>query len=64
MENKKMLYIIGIVIFGGMFLTSIIDADYYSKDNTLLEYRLFIFGTTVIYYLVVYFFYRKGLQGK
>lgn len=48
------------MIFWGMFLTSIIDADYYSKEGNLLEYRMFILGLSVFYYITDFIAYRKN----
>lgn len=32
-SNFKLFVLIGVMVFGGMALTSIIDADYYSKKT-------------------------------
>ncbi|MED1602779.1 hypothetical protein [Alkalihalophilus marmarensis] len=60
-ETKKLLYIFGVIVFGGMLLNSIIDAgiylEYYSVEK-LWEYRLFIAGGAVVYYGAVFLFYR------
>lgn len=60
-NTKKALNLIGAIVFGGWFLTSIIDADKYST-YTLWEFRFFIIGCTVVYFLVVYFFKRRLIK--
>lgn len=55
-NSRKLFNLIGLMIFGGMFLTSVIDAQYYSEKNQLKEYRLFILGATIIYYSYVNLF--------
>lgn len=59
-NSKKLFFIIGLVVFGGMFLTSVIDGEYYAGKGQLLEYRLFILGSAFIYYVLGYFLIRKG----
>lgn len=59
-SSKKVFFIIGLVVFGGMFLTSVIDGEYYAGKGQLLEYRLFILGSAFIYYVFVYFLIMKA----
>ncbi|MCM3574049.1 MULTISPECIES: hypothetical protein [Mesobacillus] len=59
-SSKKVFIIIGLVVFGGMFLTSVIDGEYYAGKGQLLEYRLFILGSAFIYYVIGYFLIRKA----
>lgn len=59
---KKLMYLIGMMIFGGMFLTSIIDAnfyvEYYSSEK-LWQYRIFIGVSALIYFGLVFVLNRK-----
>lgn len=57
--TKIGLYTIGIAVFGGSFLASIIDANKYSNYD-LWEFRLFLAGSAVIYYSLV--FLNRNLQ--
>jgi len=58
-SNLKLFVLIGVMIFGGMLVTSIVDADYYNKKNQLLEYRLFILSAAVVYYSCLALIMRK-----
>lgn len=59
--TKIGLYTIGIAVFGGSFLASIIDANKYSNYD-LWEFRLFLAGSAVIYYSLVFFFNRNSQE--
>ncbi|WP_216827542.1 hypothetical protein [Alkalihalobacterium elongatum] len=57
MKVKKLLYLIGIFIFGGMLLASIIDANLYVEKYSrakLWEFRFFTVGSAIFYYLMVF----------
>jgi hypothetical protein len=61
-NTKKALNLIGAIVFGGWLLTSFIEASNKSikySTYTIWEFRFFIIGCAVIYFLVVYFFRRK-----
>ncbi|MFN7253423.1 MAG: hypothetical protein ACK4M9_22020 [Anaerobacillus sp.] len=62
-KTKKVSYLIGLLIFGGWFITSLIEAAN-EKINystyTVWEFRFFIIGCAAIYYLVIYYFSRKA----
>ncbi|MCT8140281.1 hypothetical protein H1D32_22825 [Anaerobacillus sp. CMMVII] len=61
-NTKKALHIMGMLIFGGWFITSFIEAANSSikySTYTIWEFRLFIVGCAAIFYLQVFFFDRK-----
>lgn len=55
--------VIGVIVFGGMALTSIIDANYYSEKNQLTEYRLFILIAAAVYYICLAYYEKQGNKG-
>ncbi|QOY36906.1 hypothetical protein AWH56_004455 [Anaerobacillus isosaccharinicus] len=62
-NTQKALNLIGIIVFGGWFLTSLIEASNNSikySTYTIWEFRFFIISCAVIYYLLVYYFNRKS----
>ncbi|MEK3856313.1 hypothetical protein [Cytobacillus sp. FSL H8-0458] len=59
---KKLLYRIGLFIFGGLALTNV-TAPLPSMKETK-EFLLFIFGSASIYYLLVSVYYLGGLWRK
>ncbi|WP_026674792.1 hypothetical protein [Alkalihalobacterium bogoriense] len=61
-QTKPFLYVIGLFIFGGMALTSMIDASFYIEKYSvekLWHYRIFIMCSAVVYYSLVILYYRK-----
>ncbi|KMJ55289.1 hypothetical protein AB685_28035 [Bacillus sp. LL01] len=61
-NTEKLLYMIGFIIFGGMFLSSIIDANFYIEEYSparLLEFRLFAGGGAIVYFTIVFLMNRK-----
>jgi hypothetical protein len=64
-KTKKVAHLIRVLIFGGWFITSFIEAAN-EKINystyTVWEFRFFIVGCAAIYYLVIYYFSRKARQ--
>ncbi|MEH6989706.1 hypothetical protein [Cytobacillus firmus] len=59
---KKILYGIGLLIFGGMALTNL-TTPLPSKEETK-EFLLFIFGCALIYYFLVSVYFLGGLWRK
>jgi hypothetical protein len=66
-NTEKLLYMIGFIIFGGMFLSSIIDATFYIEEYSparLLEFRLFAGGGAIVYYALVFLMNRKQRRNR
>ncbi|MDE5413364.1 hypothetical protein [Alkalihalobacterium chitinilyticum] len=62
MSTKKLMYMIGLFIFGGMLLASIIDSSLYLEKYSaakLWEFRLFTIGSAAVYYGLVFLMNRK-----
>ncbi|KHF39992.1 hypothetical protein [Halalkalibacter okhensis] len=63
-QVDKLMYVIGIFIFGGLLLASFLDATFYIEEYSwehLITFRVVIAATSAIYYLLVYFYHRhKG----
>lgn len=57
--TKIGLYVMGIAIFGGTFLASIVDASKYSNYE-LWEFRFFIVGSAAIYCLIIFLYNRRS----
>lgn len=60
---EKLVYFIGLVIFGGLFLDSLLNAGKYT-DEALLQYRIFVLVAAVIFYAIVYLYHRVGKSRK
>lgn len=61
---EKLLYWFGLIVFGGMYLTAIIDSHHYAEKGYLMSYLFFITGCVIIYYAIVFLFDRKKLKNK
>ncbi len=60
-DTKKVVYMLGAIIFGGLLLVSIIDANFYIEEYslyTLWEFRFFTVIIGTVYYLLTYLYYR------
>ncbi|MBP3949545.1 hypothetical protein [Bacillus suaedae] len=58
----KLLYWFGLIVFGGMYLTAIIDGHHYAEKGYLMSYLFFITGCAIIYYAIVFLFDQKKLK--
>ncbi|WP_078552862.1 hypothetical protein [Bacillus alkalicellulosilyticus] len=62
LQMKLLLFLMGVVIFGGLLLTSFIDSSFYIKKYSvdhLWDFRIFTVSLGSFYFLLVYLYYRR-----